>query len=119
MVSCLVLYKHVVTYSEGLQFTGMFTPSLASSYMSLPESVFLFRKVSCQVGCPVKIGTNSFIGRPITHIAGGSPVSGSGVFRQVRTAQRNESVSRESFVPVFHLIILLTVFTPTSVGKFE
>ena len=83
----------------------------------------LFCRVSCHVGCgaylPGRIGTNSFIGRPKTHMAGDSPVSGSGVFLYVRMARRNESVSREPFGPVFDRIIRLTVFTPTSARQLE
>ena len=68
---------------------------------------------------PGNMGTNSFMGRPSTHIASERRVSGSGVFLYVRIARVKESVFSVPHGPVFERIILLTVFTPTSARQFE
>ena len=54
------------------------------------------------------------MGRPKTHIAGDTLVSLSGQFLYCRIARWNESTSRSPLGPVLSVIILLTVFTPTS-----
>ena len=58
-------------------------------------------------------------GLPNTHIAGESPVVGSGQFQYCKMALCSLSVSKLPFGPVFSAISLLAVLTPISDLQFE
>ena len=72
------------------------------------------RQDSCGLYFPGIIGMKSRIGRPKTHIAGESFVSGSGVLRYCSIAICTASVSSSPFGPVLSVMSRFIVFTPIS-----
>ena len=77
-------------------------------------AVSVSRHVTCGLYLPGGIGMKSRMGRPKTHIAGDSFVSGSGVLRYWSIALYTASVSSSPFGPVLSVMSRFIVFTPIS-----